>query len=209
MSQKLYEHPWRFREAQNVNERHAAERLSLNDRIAVFISRNVGTMLCAYLFGLIGIGSLVGVFTNNLLLALICGSLSSYFIQLVLLPIIMVGQNVAGRHSELMADETFKTTQDTYRMLEQLVGHLHAQDAVLLHLRQTQALVLDKLGIETEPTTEGRLPVVRMGERTLVDENELRLDLARYMRPELLERLSPALLLVLKEEYIRHQEPRQ
>ena len=209
MSQKLYTHQPHEHQPVNVNEQRRAERLSFNDRLAVFISRQIGSMLCAYLFAGIGIASLVGAVTQNALLALTFGALSSYFLQLVLLPIIMVGQNVASRHSELQAEEAFKTTRKAYHDTEQLVRHLHAQDDVLLHLRQTQALILDKLGIDADPTTEGRLPVVRVGERTLVDENELRLDLSRYMKPEMVERLSPALLMVLKEEYSRHQEPKQ
>ena len=206
MSQKLYVHQPHEHQPRNVNEQHQAERLSFNNRLAVFISKRVGSMACTYLFACIGIASLVGAVTQNALLALTFGALSSYFLQLVLLPLLALGTNILSRHSELMAEEQYQTTQKTYHDLEQLVRHLHAQDDVLLHLKQTQALILDKLGIETEPTTEGRLPVVRMGDRTMVDENELRLDLSRYMKPEMLDGLPPAFLMLLNQYRPHKQE---
>ena len=207
MSQKLYTHQPHAHQPRNINVAAKAERLSFNNRLAVFISKRVGSMACAWLFAVIGIASLVGAVTQNALLALTFGALSSYFLQLVLLPLLALGTNIVGRHSELMAEEQFATTQATYQMLEQLVAHLHAQDAVLLHLRQTQALILDKLGIDLDPTTDGRLPIVRMDKHTLLDEDEMRLSLARWMKPELLANLSPEHLLML-EKLRPHQEAR-
>lgn len=152
----LYRHEPHPHTPQNVNERlaetsarHAARsardhgatpswRLRIaaaNERIAVWLTKHTGTMLCAYLFAGIGIGSLVGVFTNNTVLAAICGSLSSYFLQLVLLPVLAVGSNVLSRHAELQADEQFHATQRTLHESQQTVKHLDAQDVELL--RQT------------------------------------------------------------------------
>jgi len=133
---KLFEHRPHPHQPRNVNEVHQAERLSLNDRIAVFISRNVGTMMCAYVFAGIGIASLVGALTANALLALTFGALSSYFLQLVLLPIIMVGQNVQARHSELMAAESYHATMKTCDDSEQIMAHLSAQDEQLMAIRR-------------------------------------------------------------------------
>jgi len=70
----------------------------MNERIAQWITDRVATMWCAYLFLVIGIGSLVGVIFNNATLALVCGAVSSYVIQLVLLPIIMVAQKTQTEH---------------------------------------------------------------------------------------------------------------
>lgn len=142
----LFHHEPHQHQPRNVNDVHA-ERLSTNDRIAVWISKNVGTMICAYMFAAIGIGSLVGALTNNATLALLCGSLSSYFLQLVLLPIIMVGQNVQGRHAELQAEEAFKTTMSTYHDIEQIMQHLSAQDAELLRHAKMLEHLLEKNGI--------------------------------------------------------------
>jgi hypothetical protein len=122
----------------NVNALHKAEQAAagFNTRLAVWLTKNVGTMLCAYIFAAIGIGSLVGIFTGNVLLAALCGSVSSYFLQLVLLPILAVGQSVLGHHAELMADEQFTTTQKTYQDIEAVMKHLADQDATMLQILQ-------------------------------------------------------------------------
>lgn len=140
-SAALYEqqpHPYQPR---NVNARHKAElqQAGFNTRVAVWLTRNVGTMQCAYIFAGIGIGSLIGVFTNNVFLAALFGSVSSYFLQLVLLPVLSVGQNVLGRHAELLAEEQYQTTMRTYHELQQQQAHLNAQDVELL--RQTSLLL--------------------------------------------------------------------
>ena len=146
-TRSLFHHEPHQHQPRNVNEAQAAERLSVNDRIAVYVSKNVGTMICAYIFAAIGIGSLVGALTNNTLLALLLGSLSGYFIQLVLLPVIMVGQNVQARHSELLAEETFRTTMSTYHDIEQVMHHLSIKDAELLRHAKMLEDLLEKNGI--------------------------------------------------------------
>lgn len=146
----LFHHEPRQHQPRNVNEVHAAERLGLNDRIAVWISKNVGTMICAYVFACIGVASLVGALTNNAVLAATFGALSSYLLQLVLLPIIMVGQNVQSRHSELQADEMFRTTVSIFHDIEQVMQHLSAQDAELLRHAKLLTHLLEKNGISLQ-----------------------------------------------------------
>lgn len=132
----LYEHTPRPHLSRHATVRHAEEQAeaSFNARVAVGLTRSVGTMTTAYLFAAIGIASLVGVFTGNTLLALACGSLSSYFLQLVLLPILSVGQNVLGRKAEIQADEAYKTTMNTYHDSEEIMQHLDAQDEQILEI---------------------------------------------------------------------------
>jgi hypothetical protein len=104
-----------------------------NSRLAVIITKNVGTMWAAYVFAVIGITSLVGVATNNLTLTLFAGGLSSYFLQLVLLPIIMVGQNVisASQDARAEADHLTLTT-------------LHAMNVRQLEMLEQQRRILDQ-----------------------------------------------------------------
>lgn len=137
----LYQHTAHTHQPRNVNQVHRKEKeaAGFNTRVAVWLTKNVGTMQCAYIFAGIGIGSLVGVATNNVVLAALFGSLSSYFLQLVLLPILSVGQNVLGRHAELQADEMFKTTQSSFHDIEEIMAHLSAQDEELL--KQTKLLL--------------------------------------------------------------------
>jgi hypothetical protein len=104
-----------------------------NTRLAVMITRSVGTMWCAYVFSVIGIASLVGAFTGNTSLALIAGGISSYFLQLVLLPVIIVGQNVisASQDARAEADHLTLTT-------------LHAMNVRQLQMLEQQGKILDQ-----------------------------------------------------------------
>ena len=149
---KLFHHEPHLHQPRNVNQLHAAEQAceGFNTRLAVALTRYTGTMWTAYLFAGIGIGSLVGVFTNSAFLGLLFGSISSYFLQLVLLPIIMTGQNVLGRKAELQADEAFKTTMSTYHDIEQIMEHLCAQDAELLRQAKMLVHLLEKNGISLQ-----------------------------------------------------------
>lgn len=117
----------------------------MNARIAVWLTEHVGSMMTAYLFAAIGIGSLVGVFTGNTFLALLFGSLSSYFLQLVLLPILSVGQNVLNEHNELIAEEQYETTMKSYHDLEAILTHLDAQDARIGEMDARLLAILEKL----------------------------------------------------------------
>jgi hypothetical protein len=104
-----------------------------NTWLAVRITKSVGTMWAAYVFSVIGIASLVGAFTGNTSLALIAGGISSYFLQLVLLPVIIVGQNVisASQDARAEADHLTLTT-------------LHAMNVRQLEMLEQQAKILDQ-----------------------------------------------------------------
>ncbi len=125
----------------NINIVHATEleNAGFNQQIAVRLTRVVGTMWAAYTFtvlALVGLLAILGVLSPTV--ALLVAWTSQTLIQLVMLPIIMVGQNVLGRKSELQADEQFATTQRSYHDIEQVMQHLSKQDEELL--RQTKAL---------------------------------------------------------------------
>ena len=146
----LFRHDPHQHQPRNVNEVQKAEQQGFNTRLAVWLTRNVGTMACAYLFAVIGIAGLIGAFTNNASLVLIFGSISSYFLQLVLLPVILVGSNVLNRHQELQAEETFQTSQHSFHDIEQVMQHLSAQDAELLRQERMLLLLLEKNGISRQ-----------------------------------------------------------
>jgi uncharacterized membrane protein len=106
----------RKRKGASVNDKHASS-LSFNERIALRITVIVGSMWCAYLFALI---AFVGFpFKGGTPLEYVLW-LSSEFLQLVLLPIIIVGQNVQAKHAALMADEQFKLVKKIDRLVERL-----------------------------------------------------------------------------------------
>ena len=126
-----------FHRPRNVNKVHRAEQ-GINTRIAGVLTRIVGSMPTAYVFAvlaLVGLCAILGWL--NPLVALLVAWLSQTLIQLVLLPVIMVGQNVLSRHQELQADETFATTEKSYHDIEQIMLHLEAQDQVMRQLVET------------------------------------------------------------------------
>jgi hypothetical protein len=83
-----------------------------NTTLAVSITKSVGTMWAAYLFTLIAIGGGVAVVTQNAFLTALSVLISQTFLQLVLLPIIIVGQNVisASQDARAEADHITLTT---------------------------------------------------------------------------------------------------
>jgi hypothetical protein len=96
-----------------------------NAKLAVIITHAVGSMAMAYIFCLIALTSLpailiqAGVLTNSDVpkfltkpgLILIVAWIAQTFIQLVLLSIIMVGQDVQSIASDARSENTFKDTQ--------------------------------------------------------------------------------------------------
>src|SRR5260370_1481010 len=64
-----------------------------NSRVAVLITRSVGSMWCAYAFALLAFVSFPAAITSHDPI-IIVSWIAQTFLQLVLLPIIIVGQNV-------------------------------------------------------------------------------------------------------------------
>lgn len=60
--------------------------------------------------------------------------LISNVIQILLMPLIMVGQNVQGRHSEIRAELDFEINQKAEKEVSILLSHLEQNTKLLLHL---------------------------------------------------------------------------
>lgn len=96
----------------NVNEVHN-EVLRPDERVGLWITTHVGTMA---FFGLLAAWILVWLVWNvgpwphfDPGPAFVILLLGSNFIQLLLMPLIMVGQNVQSRHQEIQADVDHET----------------------------------------------------------------------------------------------------
>jgi ABC-type multidrug transport system fused ATPase/permease subunit len=121
-----------------VNTNHIHQNsLSQKERIVVFVTDKVGTFECAILFAGIGIASIIGILTGNYILGVAVGAFSSYFLQLVMLPLISIRQNLDQRHAEMVADETYKAalqeeadTQEVLRKLEVIIKQTQPQTRV-------------------------------------------------------------------------------
>jgi len=80
-----------------------------NAKVALVITRSVGTMACAYLFGLIALISLPDAIKAGR--PAIISWIAQTFLQLVLLSIIMVGQTVQSAASDARAAKEFADTE--------------------------------------------------------------------------------------------------
>lgn len=90
---------------------------SLNLILAVWITRLVGTMWCAYLFsGLALIALPQAIQTHSL--TVIVNWASSNFAQLVLLPIILVGQQVISNHADEVSEQNHTLLSSLHIMNE-------------------------------------------------------------------------------------------
>ncbi|MHB8573205.1 MAG: hypothetical protein ACYDAY_09705 [Candidatus Dormibacteria bacterium] len=74
----------------------------VNTWLALAITRNVGTMTCAYLFAALAIISLPAAIASHDPIIIVAW-IAQTFLQLVLLPIIIVGQNVQQAQSDVRA----------------------------------------------------------------------------------------------------------
>jgi len=131
---------------EDAREAHKA-RGGFNSRIAVALTKAVGTMWCAYLFTLLSLVGLLGLLgLLNPFTFLLATWVSQMFLQLVFLPILSVGQAVLGKHQELVTEETARNTRAMLHQIMQLAKHLSAQDEQLLSqqaelLKQTKILI--------------------------------------------------------------------
>jgi len=114
---------------ENVNHKHK-EQMKPLDKLAVVLTSVVGTMYCAFAFAALALISLPDAIRQGR--QAIISWIAQTFLQLVLLSVIMVGQNIQSHHSQIRADEEYKTTMTSYRDLEHILAHLNAQDEELL-----------------------------------------------------------------------------
>jgi hypothetical protein len=81
-----------------------------NAKVALVITRSVGTMACAYVFAAIALISLPAAINSGAVIIIVAW-IAQTFLQLVLLSIIMVGQSVQSRASDARAAKEFADTE--------------------------------------------------------------------------------------------------
>ena len=117
------------RTAEVANER-ASNRF--NAWLAVKITDGVGTMWCAYVFAIIALIGLPPALNSG------CESLIAWipqtFLQLVLLSIIIVGQNIAAASSDKRSENTYKDAEAILSEAIEIQKHLKAQDDELIQV---------------------------------------------------------------------------
>jgi hypothetical protein len=116
------------------------ERVGFNGRVGLFITTIVGTMWAAYLFTLLAMISFPSAIGSGDSIVIVAW-IAQTFLQLVLLPIIIVGQNIQAKASDKRADETYKDAEAVLHECVQIQGHLTAQD----NAQQSQIVELKAL----------------------------------------------------------------
>ncbi len=144
--------------------------LSPLDRLAVAITDKVGSM--GFFFAIMGwtvlwcgyniLASEVPFFYKTLhwksfdpFPAFVAYLLISNVIQILLMPLIMVGQNVQGRHTEIRAQLDFEINQKAEQEIMVVLRHLeHNTDLIILLMRHLQCRISDEemraIAAETE-----------------------------------------------------------
>lgn len=114
-----------------------AQLQNFNDRLAVRITRAVGTMWCAYAFTALALISLPTALKGG------TGPLISWiaqtFLQLVLLSIIMVGQKVAAAASDKQALQTYNDAEALLEMTDTVHRLLKENNAATEEIRKLLA----------------------------------------------------------------------
>jgi hypothetical protein len=115
-----------------------------NTKFAIAITAVVGSMWCAYAFALFDLISLPDAIRAGP--ATIVSWVAQTFLQLVLLSIIMVGQNVQAAAADKRA-ETFHDASATLHEVAHVQGHLAAQDELL-------SRIAAKIGLDPVPVID-------------------------------------------------------
>lgn len=122
-------HPRDYREKQRTGIH------KLNYWIAVKITNGVGTMWCAYAFVILDLVMLPPVIKAASVMIWVT-YIAQTVLQLVLLPIIMVGQNVIQAQNESKADVDHKTLTYLATLQDEQMDELKNQTAILLRLEE-------------------------------------------------------------------------
>ncbi len=109
----------------------AADRF--NAWFAVKVTNGVGTMWCAYAFAAIALVSLPSAIASHSAVTLVSW-VSQTFLQLVLLSVIIVGQNVLAAAAARRAEATYNDADAVLHEAVKIQEHLAAQDMVIEEL---------------------------------------------------------------------------
>ena len=95
---------------------HATSMQRFNQAVAIKVTGAVGSMYCAYIFAAIALISLPSAVSSGNVIVIVSW-VAQTFLQLVLLSVIIVGQNASGEASDARA---VKTLADAEAILDRL-----------------------------------------------------------------------------------------
>lgn len=132
----------------NIKKEHC-EKMSRMDRLALWITENVGTM---GFFMIIFVWTILWLAWNFLApkelqfdppMGFVFWLFISNLIQILLMPLIMVGQNIQGRRADLRAENDLEVNVKAEKEIELILEHLEYQNAMLITM-------LSKLGVDVQ-----------------------------------------------------------
>ena len=115
---------------------HGNPAARFNQWFAVKITTGVGTMWCAYAFAALALVSLPSAIASGSAVTLVSW-ISQTFLQLVLLSVIIVGQNVLAAAADKRSEATYDDADAVLHEAVMIQEHLLAQDKVLANLVNT------------------------------------------------------------------------
>lgn len=142
-------HPYIERRKQEKPPQTADEHVGLNGKIALVLTTAVGTMWCAYVFALLALLVVPQAVHGGLLTFV--QWVSQTFIQLVMLSVIMVGQNILGRVSDKRAIQTYNDAEAVLHEALEIQRHLHEQDEQILRIKQHLGVVDTDVTLQGQP----------------------------------------------------------
>jgi uncharacterized membrane protein len=137
----LAEFKKRRKPLRNVNKEQR-EKMSLLDQVALWITNHVGTM---GFFLIILVWTVLWLGWNFLApknlqfdppMGFVFWLFISNMIQILLMPLIMVGQNLQGAHAEARAEHDLEVNVKAEREIEVILEHLEYQNAAILKVMQ-------------------------------------------------------------------------
>ena len=112
---------------------HGNPAARFNQWLAVKVTTGVGTMWCAYAFAALALVSLPSAIASGSAVTLVSW-ISQTFLQLVLLSVIIVGQNVLAAAADKRSEATYDDADAALHEAVMIQEHLLAQDQVLAGL---------------------------------------------------------------------------
>jgi hypothetical protein len=128
--------------ARNVHKGKTAANSKVskfNNILGFRITKSIGTMWAAYIFCALSLVSLPSVITSGNAVTIVAW-IAQTFLQLVLLPIIIVGQNIQAESSDARAIATYEDAGAILEESKEIQNHLATQDQALSEL-------IDKVGV--------------------------------------------------------------
>jgi hypothetical protein len=128
-----------------------------NARVAVITTKTVGSMWCAYAFGLFDLISLPAAIGGGS--PTIVSWVAQTFLQLVLLSIIMVGQDVQASATNVRNEQAFQDVEAILHGESEQAAHLAAQDEKIVAMDGKILAILTEISLNTQLTEQVRAAV--------------------------------------------------